>query len=159
MTVVQGYPDIVIGDTTAGIVDPIPPDCARVDPTIIRCPALNYVGVLGDLGPGDDSLSVARDFGYPSPRNFMAGPAAANPAGFVRMQFGPGADSASDLSGARDVWNGGTGRDRFNSGPGNDKVNGGAQNDIIDCSAGKRDVGIGGPGKVDLGRHCETVKH
>jgi Ca2+-binding RTX toxin-like protein len=156
--VVEGFPDIVIGDTSAGIVDPIPPDCARVDPTIIRCPASNYVGLMGDLGPGDDFLSVARDFGYRS-AGFPAAGTAAGPAGLVRMQFGPGADAASDLSPYRDVWKGGSGRDRFNSGPGNDKVNGGSQNDIIDCGAGKHDVGIGGPGKRDLGRRCEVVKH
>src|SRR3954470_9139320 len=37
-----GAPDLVIGDTTAGIPDPIPTECARVDPTIVRCPANTF---------------------------------------------------------------------------------------------------------------------
>jgi Ca2+-binding RTX toxin-like protein len=161
VTVVAGHPDAVVGDLKAGIPDPIPSECARVDATIVRCPATGLIGVIGFLGGGDDSLSVAEDFGYeeastPSTR-LAAGSAAVSP--FVRMQFGAGADTGSDESAYRDIWNGGSGRDRFNSGPGNDKVKGGAQNDVIDCGAGKHDIGIGGPGKLDLGRHCEVVKH
>jgi Ca2+-binding RTX toxin-like protein len=150
VTVVAGHPDIVIGDTTAGIPDGFPPDCARVDPNIIRCPA-TVVGVRADFGAGNDSLSVAAPFTYP--RMFSA------EVPTVRAQFGPGADAASDLSPSEDFWNGGPGRDRFNSGPGNDRIKGGAQNDVIDCGAGHHDVGIGGPGKLDLGAHCEVVKH
>lgn len=159
--VVAGHPDVVVGDTKAGIADPIPPECVRVDASIIRCPAGIIVGVIGFLGGGNDRLSVSEDFGYrsfsPGNRFSAATAAAVNP--FVRVQFGPGADLASDLSPYRDIWNGGPGKDRFNSGPGNDKVKGGAQNDVIDCGAGKHDVGIGGPGKRDLGVHCETVRH
>jgi hypothetical protein len=159
VTVVVGHPDVVVGDTKAGIPDPIPPECARVDPTIVRCPANILVGVIGVLGAGNDNLSVSDDFGYFSASNRLSGATAAAGSQFVRMQFGPGADSASDLSPYRDIWNGGSGKDRFNSGPGNDKIKGGSQNDIIDCGAGHHDVGIGGPGKLDLSRHCEVVKH
>ena len=159
VTVVTGHPDAVVGDLKAGIPDPIPPECARVDPTIIRCPATGLVGVIAFFGRGNDRLSVAEDFGYRSftPSSTIAGAAAVTP--FVRAQFGPGSDVAGDQSPYRDVWNGGSGRDRFSSGPGNDKVKGGSQNDIIDCGAGKHDIGIGGPGKRDLGRRCEVVKH
>jgi Ca2+-binding RTX toxin-like protein len=159
VTVVAGHPDAVVGDLKAGIPDPIPPECARVDPTIVRCPATGLVGVIAFFGGGDDSLSVSEDFGYRSftSSSSTAGPAAVSP--FVNVQFGSGADVGSDQSPYRDVWNGGSGRDRFNSGPGNDKLKGGAQNDIIDCGAGKHDVGIGGPGRRDLGRRCEVVKH
>jgi hypothetical protein len=159
--VVAGHPDAVVGDTKAGIPDPIPPECARVDATIVRCPAGILVGVIAVLGGGDDSVSVSDDFGYRAfssfSRSSSARAAAFNP--FVRVQFGPGADTGSDLSPYRDIWNGGPGRDRLASGPGNDKVKGGAQNDVIDCGGGHHDVGIGGPGKLDLGRRCEVVKH
>jgi hypothetical protein len=161
VTVVAGHPDAVVGDLKAGIPDPIPPECARVDPTVVRCPATGLVGVIGFLGGGNDSLSVSEDFGYgeasTSYARLAAGSAAVTP--FVRIQFGAGADRGSDLSTYRDIWNGGSGKDRFNSGPGNDLVRGGPQNDVIDCGAGKHDVGIGGPGRRDLGGHCETVKH
>jgi len=159
VTIAEGNPDAVVGDVKAGISDPIPPQCARVDPTIVRCPATGLVGVIAFFGGGNDSLSVSDDFGY---RAFTqsAWPASASAVSpFVRVQFGPGADLASDLSPYRDIWNGGPGKDRLNSGPGNDRVKGGAQNDVIDCGAGKHDVGIGGPGKRDLGRHCEVVRH
>jgi hypothetical protein len=159
--VVSGFPDVVVGDTKAGIPDPIPQQCARVDSSIVRCPAGIIVGVVGFLGGGNDTLSVSEDFGYRSlsqaNRLSAATGAAFNP--FVRVQFGAGADLASDLSPYRDIWNGGPGKDRFASGPGNDKVKGGAQNDIIDCGAGHHDVGIGGPGRLDLQRGCEVVKH
>jgi Ca2+-binding RTX toxin-like protein len=161
VTVVPGHPDAVVGDTKAGIPDPIPPECARVDPDIVRCPATGLIGVIGFLGGGNDSLSVSEDFGYrnasASASPLATGTAASIP--FVRVQFGAGADTASDLSAYRDVWNGGSGRDRFNSGPGNDLVKGGAQNDIVDCGAGKHDVGVGGPGRLDLSRRCEVVRH
>jgi hypothetical protein len=158
---VAGHPDAVVADTKAGIPDPIPQECARVDPTIVRCPATILVGVVALLGGGNDSLSVSEDFGYKSLAavDRMPGVAGAAVNPFVRVQFGSGADIAADLSPYRDIWNGGPGRDRFNSGPGNDKVNGGAQNDVIDCGVGRHDVGIGGPGKRDLGRRCEVVKH
>ena len=161
VTVVVGHPDIVIGDTTAGIPDGFPIQCMRVDSEIVRCPA-NVFGVIANFGPGNDSFSVAAEFTYPTmPRAFnpSASFAAATEVPTVRAQFGPGADTASDLSPSEDFWNGGPGKDRFNSGPSDDKVKGGAQNDIIDCGAGHHDIGIGGPGKRDLGVHCEVVKH
>jgi hypothetical protein len=161
VTVVAGHPDVVIGDLKAGVSDPVVPPCFRVDGNVVRCPAEGLIGVIGFLGGGNDSLSVSEDFGYGEPSTasarLAAGPAAVSP--FVRMSFGAGADSGSDLSTYRDIWNGGSGKDRFNSGPGNDLVRGGSQNDVIDCGAGHHDVGIGGPGRLDLGRHCETVKH
>jgi len=155
---VQGHPDVLVGDTTAGITGVKPP-CRVVSDQIAACPAEGTIGASLSLGAGNDSLSVAEDFGY---RAFgLSGPLAASSAvsPFVQAQFGAGNDTGSDLSPYRDIWNGGPGKDRFNSGPGNDKVSGGAQNDVIDCGAGKHDVGIGGPGKRDLGVHCETVKH
>jgi Ca2+-binding RTX toxin-like protein len=143
----SGAPDLVIGDTTAGISDPIPSPCARVDAMIARCPASAFDALNMDLGPGKDLVVVVKP--------------AIDVNGFVRMDLdlGPGDDRATDLSAARDVWAGGSGRDRLDSGPGNDLVRGGAANDVIDCGAGKHDVGIGGPGRLDLGRHCEVVHH
>jgi hypothetical protein len=159
VTVVPGHPDAVVGDTKAGIPDPIPAECARVDPEVVRCPATILVGVVGFLGGGNDTLAVDEDFGYggSGPFDRSAGSSATSP--FVRVQFGAGTDQGSDLSPYRDVWNGGAGRDRLSSGPGDDLVRGGPQNDVIDCGPGHHDVGIGGPGKLDLGRRCEVVKH
>jgi Ca2+-binding RTX toxin-like protein len=156
---VEGHPDVLFADTTEGITGDIKPPCRRISDQIGACPADVTVGADILLFGGNDSLSVAKDFGY---RAFglsssLATTSAVSP--FVQAQFGAGNDTGSDLSPYRDIWNGGPGKDRFNSGPGNDKVNGGAQNDVIDCGAGKHDVGIGGPGKRDLGIHCETVKH
>jgi Ca2+-binding RTX toxin-like protein len=161
VTVVAGHPDAVVGDLKAGIPDPIPSECARVDPRIVRCPATGLLGVIAFFGGGNDNLAVAEDFGYRSftPSSSIRGGTTAAVSPFVRVQFGPGADTGSDQSPYRDTWNGGSGRDRFNSGPGNDLVKGGSQNDVIDCGAGKHDVGVGGPGKRDLGVHCEVVKH
>jgi RTX calcium-binding nonapeptide repeat (4 copies) len=136
----RGAPDLVIGDTRAGIPDPIPSQCARVDPTIVRCPAFTFTRLDANLGRGADSISVVPAVGID---------------GFITMklELGLGNDVASDRGETKDVWNGGKGRDRLVSGPGDDLVRGGAQNDVIDCGAGKHDVGIGGPGKLDLGRH------
>jgi Ca2+-binding RTX toxin-like protein len=141
-----GTPDLVIGDTQAGIPDPIPSQCARVDPTIVRCQADLFMRLDADLGPGPDSINVVPAVGVDG---FLT----------MRLQLGAGKDRAGDSGQTYDIWNGGAGRDQLASGPGNDLVNGGPQNDIIDCGAGKHDVGIGGPGRLDLGRHCETVKH
>jgi hypothetical protein len=159
VTVVPGHPDAVVGDLKAGIPDPIPAECARVDANIVRCPATILVGVVGFLGGGNDRLSVAEDFGYGRWAAFDRSAQSSATSPFVRIQFGAGADVGSDLSPYRDIWNGGTGRDRLSSGPGNDLVRGGPQNDIIDCGPGHHDVGVGGPGKRDLGRRCEVVKH
>src|SRR3954451_14109625 len=141
-----GAPDLVIGDTRAGIPDPIPSSCVRVDPAVVRCPADIFTRLDVDLGPGSDSINVVPAVGVD---------------GFVTMtlRLGAGNDRAGDAGQTRDVWNGGGGRDQLASGPGNDLLRGGPQNDLIDCGAGKHDIGIGGPGKLDLGRRCETVKH
>jgi Ca2+-binding RTX toxin-like protein len=142
----SGAPDLVVGDTQAGIPDPIPSSCVRVDPTIVRCQADLFTRLDADLGAGPDSIRVVPAVGVD---------------GFLTMslQLGAGKDRASDAGQTYDIWHGGAGRDRLASGPGNDLVEGGPQNDIIDCGPGKHDVGIGGPGKLDLGRHCETVRH
>jgi len=142
----SGAPDLVIGDTLAGIPDPIPSSCVRVDPMVVRCPADVFKELDANLGPGVDSISVVPAVGVD---------------GFITMklQLGAGNDRASDTGQTRDVWNGGKGRDQLTSGPGNDLVSGGPQNDIIDCGAGSHDVGIGGPGKLDLGKRCEVVRH
>lgn len=141
----NGKPDLVIGDLAAGIADPIPSRCARVDPSTVRCPADLFTALDAELGPGPDSIGVVPAVGTD---------------GFInmRLQLGAGRDRATDAGQTRDVWNGGPGRDVLDSGPGNDKVKGGAQNDIIDCGLG-RDLGIGGPGKLDLSRNCEKVRH
>lgn len=142
----SGAPDIVIGDTRAGIPDPIPAPCARVDATIARCPANSFNQLNMDLGPGNDVVILVKPL--------------VGVDGFIRMELelGLGADRASDLGNTRDIWNGGPGRDQLRSGPGNDRVRGGGQNDLIDCGGGAHDVGIGGAGR-DLGRKCEVVKH
>jgi Ca2+-binding RTX toxin-like protein len=144
----SGAPDLVIGDTRAGIPDPIPAPCARVDAMIARCPARAFTRLQVDLGAGDDLVVVAR-------------PTISEVDGFIRMELslGTGNDRATDLSNTRDVWNGGSGRDRMSSGPLNDIVSGGPQNDLINCGAGPHDLGKGGPGRLDLSRNCETVKH
>jgi Ca2+-binding RTX toxin-like protein len=141
-----GAPDVVIGDMAAGIPDPIPAPCVRVDPMIARCPANAFNSLQVDLGAGNDL--------------FIAVKPAVGIDGFVRMEIsaGTGIDQISDRGNTRDTFNGGPGRDQLNSGPLNDRVKGGAQNDRIDCGPGPHDVGIGGPGK-DLGVHCEKVKH
>jgi Ca2+-binding RTX toxin-like protein len=142
----SGSTDLVIGDTAAGIPDPIPSQCARVDPDTVRCLADIFTKLDAELGPGPDSLSVL--------------PIANLNTGFIsiKLSLGPGRDRAVDNGQTRDVWDGGRGRDVLSSGPGNDRVSGGPQNDIIDCGPGD-DVGIGGPGRLDLGRNCETVRH
>jgi Ca2+-binding RTX toxin-like protein len=141
----NGKPDLVIGDLSAGIADPIPSQCARVDPSTVRCPADLFTALDAVLGPGPDSIGVVPAVGVD---------------GFInmRLQLGAGKDRARDAGQTRDVWNGGPGRDVLDSGPGDDKVKGGPQNDIIDCGFG-HDLGIGGPGKLDLSRNCETVRH
>ena len=142
----SGAPDLVIGDTKAGIADPIPsPSCVRVDPTVIRCLADLFDRLQANLGPGPDSISVVPAVGI---NGFLT----------MNLQLGAGKDRASDTGQTRDIWNGGKGRDQMNSGPGNDKLKGGAQDDILDCGPGD-DLGIGGPGKLDLSRNCETVRH
>ena len=142
----SGAPDIVIGDTRAGIPDPIPAPCARVDPMIARCPADSFNRLKMDLGAGNDVVILAKPL--------------VGIDGFIRMELelGLGSDRASDSGDTRDIWNGGPGRDQLRSGPGNDRVRGGAHDDLIDCGGGSHDVGIGGAG-TDLGRKCEVVKH
>jgi Ca2+-binding RTX toxin-like protein len=142
----SGAPDVVIGDTAAGIPDPIPAPCARVDPMIARCPASSFNRLQVDLGAGNDV--------------FVAVKPAVGINGFITMEvsLGTGIDQVSDLGNTRDTFRGGPGRDQLSSGPLNDLVKGGAQNDRIDCGSGRHDVGVGGPGK-DLGKNCEVVKH
>jgi Ca2+-binding RTX toxin-like protein len=142
----SGAPDVVIGDTAAGIPDPIPAPCARVDPMIARCPASAFDRLRVDLGAGNDL--------------FLALMPVAGIDGFIKMEVsaGAGIDRVSDRGNTRDTFNGGPGRDQLSSGPLNDKVKGGAQNDRIDCGSGQHDIGVGGPGK-DLGTRCEVVKH
>src|SRR5690348_2568591 len=53
-----GQTDLVIGDVVAGIADPLPSICPRVDPTIIRCPLSMVHGINIDLGRGNDSVSA-----------------------------------------------------------------------------------------------------
>jgi hypothetical protein len=142
----SGALDLVIGDVTAGIPDPIPSNCQRVDAIAIRCPSDVYTGFNADLGPGQDSLSVVP---VPGADGFLR----------LKLVLGPGRDRASDQGQTRDIMNGGPGKDQLSSGPGNDRVKGGAQNDLIDCGPGSHDIGIGGPGPFDLGRNCEVVKH
>src|SRR5919201_3294019 len=55
VTPTGGLPDLVIGDVTAGIADPIPGFCQRMDPTIIRCPLNQVMSVTGFLGGGNDT--------------------------------------------------------------------------------------------------------
>jgi RTX calcium-binding nonapeptide repeat (4 copies) len=172
-----GQPDLVIGDTAAGIPDPIPSLCDRVDPTIIRCPADEFgvsLVVRPVLGAGKDELTITLKLD-----------AVLSDLTKVTANLGKGADRARDFSGFRDFWKGGAGPDQMFLGPGrdtawggagadwikggqgrdlllgqgqNDVLLGGGQADTIDCGAGTGDVGVGGPGR-DLGKNCETVRH
>src|SRR4029077_14208514 len=87
-----GAPDLVIGDTRAGIPDPVPSPCARVSQMIVRCPADAFTRLEVDLGPGADSINVVPAVGID---------------GFIsmRLDLGLGNDRASDAGKTRDVWN------------------------------------------------------
>jgi Ca2+-binding RTX toxin-like protein len=172
-----GDPDIVIGDVAAGIPDPIPAPCVRVDAQVIRCPADDFglhLMIMPMLQGGDDELTITLDV------NPVLGDGTR-----VTANLGRGADSARDFSEFRDFFYGEPGNDRMMLGPNRDKAWGGpgadralggpgrdflwgqAQNDflhgggnadIIDCGKGPHDIGVGGPGR-DLGRNCEVVRH
>jgi Ca2+-binding RTX toxin-like protein len=172
-----GSPDLVIGDTTAGIPDPIPSVCARIDPEIIRCPA-DLFGVQLEIKPvlrgGKDEFTITLDVN-PVISDLTE----------VHASLGKGADTVRDFSEFMDFFVGGFGADTMIAGPGRDKVKGGpgpdkakggpgrdlllgggqndlllggANRDVIDCGAGPHDIGVGGPGR-DLGKNCEVVKH
>lgn len=167
---VNGKLDIVIGDTTAGISDPVASPCARVDPDIVRCPAEGLTDLDILLGLLGDSLaiSVAHDVGVAGafpPVIYATLGGGRDRVGLdvsvgdtlFKIDGGSGRDTMLGSSG-RDFFSAGPGRDILFGGPGDDKLKGGPGNDKIDCGSGKRDVGVGGPGR-DLGTNCEKVKH
>jgi Ca2+-binding RTX toxin-like protein len=159
VTPTGGSPDLVVGDLAAGIADPIPTICVRVDPTIIRCPLLMIDGVNIDLGPGNDTLS---------------GKSLTDAPGYdisqlpFRAILGAGRDVALGGPGPNVIF-GGAGRDLIMGGPLDDKLFGGAGNDFLvgeegndlfQCGGGPHDLFNDGPGRdlVNVKR-CERRVH
>ena len=138
-----GSTDLVIGDVAAGIDDPIPSICFRVDPNIIRCPLSTIHDVNIDLGAGNDTLSTS---GFD---------AAVAQYWELAARLGPGNDTA--LGGPfPNLIYGGPGRDLIQGGPFNDRLFGGGQNDFLvglagrdlfQCGTGPDDRFNDGPGK------------
>jgi Ca2+-binding RTX toxin-like protein len=124
--------DIVIGDTV-GIVDPIPAVCARVDPTIIRCPPDSIDRFVAALGLGRDELIVTPELDTVTNTIKMK----------ITARFAGGSDSATDDSRAKDSWFGGPGRDKLDTGPAGDKLKGGPGVDRLWAGPGS-DVLFGG---------------
>ena len=154
-----GSPDLVIGDVAAGIADPIPTVCARVDPTIIRCPQSMVGHITIDLGPGNDTLTAK---GIQSTRAFDIHRE------YLRLFLGQGNDVAEGSPGPNAIF-AGPGRDLIMGGPLGDKLFGGAQNDfmvglggndLFQCGKGPHDLFNDGPGKdlVNI-RACEKRVH
>jgi RTX calcium-binding nonapeptide repeat (4 copies) len=157
VTPAGGVPDLVIGDLFAGIPDPIPSFCQRVDIETIRCP-LNMVSVVeGNLGPGNDvwGMSTIEDVDMAALR-------------LARAYMGPGNDRAvggevrSQLHGGkgRDLLAGGPERDLLYGDAGNDFMVGKGGPDVFRCGAGIKDRFNDGKGKdlVDVGA-CELRVH
>lgn len=168
-----GSQDIVLADTTAGIADPIPDDCARIDGETIRCPSINFSGLVGGFGSGPDSLifnlpgtegagwgftpllNVGFGSGNDSHTLFAAVPV------IVRVDGGDESDSlsfgvhlgvgfrkrATASATKRMVHaNGGGGRDAISGGPGGQVLRGGAGADQMKGGKGSdRMFGGGGP--------------
>jgi hypothetical protein len=153
-----GSLDLVIGDVTAGIADPIPTVCFRVDPTIIRCPQSAITGLNINLGPGNDTMNASG----------LEQLAAFTMRQFLTAQLGPGNDVAKGAPAANTIY-GGPGRDMIMGGPFADRLFGGAQNDLavglggndlFQCGKGNHDLFNDGPGKdlVNVGT-CEVRTH
>jgi Ca2+-binding RTX toxin-like protein len=152
-------PDLVVGDVSAGIADPIPPFCPRVDPTIIRCPHSMIHGIDVNLGPGNDTLSakgISEVEAYDITQIY------------IQAFLGKGRDVAQG-SPARNAISGGAGNDMIMGGPLGDRLFGGGQNDFLvglggndlfQCGAGDHDLFNDGPGKdlVNV-RTCEKRVH
>jgi Ca2+-binding RTX toxin-like protein len=148
-------PDLVVGDVAAGIVDPIPFFCFRVDPTIIRCPHTMIYGITVDLGPGNDTVSA---------KGISEAEAYDTALIYIQMKLGAGKDIAQGAPGRNSI-SGGPGNDTIVGGPFDDRLFGGGANDFLDglggndlfqCGAGGRDLFNDGPGKdlVNI-RTCE----
>jgi len=154
-----GSTDLVVGDVAAGIADPLPSICPRVDPTIIRCP-LSMIHMINiDLGPGSDTLSaegVDQAAAYDITQLY------------IKAHLGKGRDVAVGGPGTNVIF-GGAGNDMIMGGPLRDKLFGGAQNDFLvglggndlfQCGKGSRDRFNDGPGKdlVNVAT-CEVRVH
>jgi Ca2+-binding RTX toxin-like protein len=153
-----GSTDLVVGDVAAGIADPLPSFCPRVDPTIIRCPLSMIHEVNIDLGRGNDTLSAS---------SFEKAVAAYWRVAW-KANLGPGNDVAVGAPGPNVIF-GGPGRDLIEGGPLFDKLYGGAGNDFLvgnegndlfQCGKGPQDLFNDGPGKdlVNI-RTCERRVH
>jgi RTX calcium-binding nonapeptide repeat (4 copies) len=153
LTPAGGSPDLVLGDLSAGIPDPIPSICQRVDLETIRCPLNLITAVDADLGPGNDiwGASTIEDVDTAALRVF-------------RAFMGPGNDRAvggdvrSQLHGGpgRDLLAGGPDRDLLFGNAGNDFMVGLGGRDVFRCGNGRKDRFNDGKGKdrVDVGA-CE----
>jgi Ca2+-binding RTX toxin-like protein len=127
---------------SAGITDPIPPQCTRRSPTTIECPAAPISSLFVRLGPGDDSFLGGP--GFETILSVDGGdgadriePAAAGLVGFRggagddEMRAPSGVQGAFGLGGdGNDLMVGGSGADDFDGEEGNDTLAGGADRDI-----------------------------
>jgi hypothetical protein len=145
-----GSPDLVIGDVSAGIPDPIPSICQRVDPTIVRCPIGMITRVSSDLGPGRDSWGVG-----------ITQSIDASAIDLFQAYLGAGNDRATGGVVPNEI-HGGPGRDEITGGPSRDYLYGNGRNDLLiggpdlfRCGAGKRDRFDDGPGKDRVESTCE----
>jgi Ca2+-binding RTX toxin-like protein len=152
-----GQTDLVIGDVAAGIADPLPLICPRVDPTIIRCPLSMIHGINIDLGRGNDTMSAKG-----------LSPAVRIALRYINANLGSGRDVAVGGP-TRNTLAGGPGRDVLTGGNFGDKLFGGGQNDFLvglggndlfQCGNGGKDRFDDGPGKdlVNIGT-CEVRVH
>jgi Ca2+-binding RTX toxin-like protein len=143
-TPTAGKPDLVIGDLTAGIQNPLPNVCQRVSSTIIRCPLTGFTSVTANLGGGNDTwgIGTTTDIDAAALQLYTA-------------YLGAGNDVAEGGPVSNQLY-GGAGRDEIKGGPKNDGLFGGAQNDLavglggddlFQCGKGNRDRFNDGPGR------------
>ena len=157
VTPTGGMPDLVVGDLTAGIPDPIPSFCQRVDSLTIRCAEFMISRVDGSLGAGNDiwGVGITQDVDTAALSLFTA-------------YMGAGNDRASGGAVPNDL-HGGPGHDVLQGGPDRDSLYGNGQNDfmighagadLFRCGGGKKDRFDDGPGKdrVEVGS-CEIRVH
>jgi Ca2+-binding RTX toxin-like protein len=153
-----GSPDFVIGDVAAGISDPLPSACPRVDPTIVRCPLSMIHSVNVGVGAGNDTVSV---------KGLYA--AAAYDIQQIYIKLAKGNDVAVGGPASPNTILGGAGRDMIMGGPFGDRLFGGGQddflvglggNDLFQCGSGDADLFNDGPGKdlVNV-KTCERRVH
>jgi Ca2+-binding RTX toxin-like protein len=140
---------ILITDTAAGIPGTLPVGCTRTDANTIDCSSIGVTGVTAVLGAGTDVFAPF-SLGLPLPLTVDGG------AGNDTIQGGPAADKLTGGTG-NDTISGQAGRDLLLGQGGNDRLAGGRDGDKLNCGKGKRDTGVGGPGK-DTVSGCEQQR-